>query len=142
MDSEQTNLAARIGRGAGGKQHGCAAPEYQAVLQSLLGDIADLGAQTTGQIVAVFLDNLPRAVGAILEGASQVQRKHAHKLKGVAANFRLDTLCVVLTRIEAIERGVDTDLCRLLNKTAQDAKTILDKAVREPGLQTDLGSTK
>ncbi|GIT88742.1 ATP-binding protein [Roseobacter sp. OBYS 0001] len=117
-------------------------PDFEGVLESLRSDTSDLGAQTTGQIVAEFLDDLPRAVCVILDAASEDQRKHAHRLKGAAANFHLEAFCAVLARIEAAESGADDDLRTLLNKTAQDAKSMLDKAAREAGLQTDFGSTK
>ncbi|SFG07250.1 two-component system, OmpR family, sensor histidine kinase TorS [Roseobacter denitrificans OCh 114] len=116
--------------------------DYAGVLDSLCGDAADLGPQITGQIVAEFLDDLPRAVGAILDGPPGSARKSAHRLKGAAANFRLESLCAVLARIEAAENGADAALRSLLKDAAQEAKSVLHRAAQAAELQIAPGSTK
>ncbi|WP_246138083.1 ATP-binding protein [Maritimibacter fusiformis] len=116
-------------------------PDYRQVLGSLTDDLRDLGRDTTALIVREFLDDLPRAVNAILTATPEAQLKAAHKLKGAAANFRLDALYSVLADVEAAEGGADEDLLRLVQSRADDAEKALKAAAAETGLQTDAGST-
>ncbi|MDF3414596.1 response regulator [Sulfitobacter sp. M57] len=117
-------------------------PDHNVVLKSLREDISDLGPQTTELIVREFLDDLPHAVESIQLASAEAQRKAAHKLKGAAANFRLERLCAVLARIEAAEDGVDEGLLDQLLELAQDATIILEKAVLSAMSQAAVGSTK
>lgn len=77
-----------------------ASARSQQIEDRLREDIADLGEQTTADIVAAFLEDLPKALAAIRETEGETRRKAAHRIKGAAANFGLDLLCGVLADIE------------------------------------------
>ena len=112
------------------------------VLASLQGDISDLGAATTGQIVQAFLQDLPGALETIRTAPPERQRKAAHRLKGAASNFRLDDLCALLARIETAEGGADDRLLAQALAAAERAGATLERAAAQAGLQTAAGSTK
>lgn len=105
--------------------------DYENVLQSLRADLADLGPQTTGQIVQEFLDDLPSAIQTILSSPSPVQQKVAHKLKGAASNFRLDQFCSVLAHIEEAENGANDAMLEQMQNSADQAKAVLETAMAE-----------
>ncbi len=116
--------------------------DHNDILASLTEDISDLGGQTTALIVQEFLEDLPRAVAALLTAPADVQRKAAHKLKGAASNFRLDQLCAALARVEAAHDGADADLLGLVQTQALAAAAGLQTAAIAAGLQPLAGSTK
>ncbi|HEY9038916.1 MAG TPA: ATP-binding protein [Roseovarius sp.] len=119
-----------------------APPDPGGVLDGLREDMADLGAGTTAQILAAFLDDLPGALDAIRTGPQEAQRKAAHKLKGAASNFRLTGLCNLLASVEASEGGASEDLLDQVTAAAWTAATQLKTAAGRLGLQTVSGSTK
>jgi two-component system sensor histidine kinase TorS len=97
-------------------------PDKATVTQSLSGDIADLGAQTTAMILQEFLRDLPAALAEIL--TAQEPRKAAHRLKGAASNFRLDRLCAVLAQVEAANALPDDLRGQLQNAADQSARVL------------------
>ncbi|PYG25450.1 ATP-binding protein [Pelagimonas varians] len=109
------------------------------VLESLREDISDLGVETTGLIVREFLSDLPVAVEAVLTTSGKDQKKAAHKLKGAAANFRLEAFCEALMRVE---EAADDEALKAVKRLASEAASTLEAAMKETGLQTDAGSTK
>ncbi|MFP7674990.1 ATP-binding protein [Marivita sp. S0852] len=111
--------------------------EASRVVDSLRGDIADLGAETTQQIVQEFLDDLPKSIETMRTAAPELQRKLAHRLKGAASNFRLDGLCKALAQVEKSTGGAGKDLLDEVRAQAGDAADTL-----RAGLQTVCGSTK
>ncbi|WP_232295801.1 ATP-binding protein [Pseudorhodobacter aquimaris] len=113
--------------------------EQMSVLESLRDDISDLGAETTGMIVREFLAALPADVDMVLTASGKAQQKAAHKLKGAAANFRLEALCAALLRVEA---GADAESLDAVKRLAAEAARLLQAAMKEAGLQTVAGSTK
>ncbi len=116
--------------------------EFAAVRDSLSGDIADLGAALTSQIVGEFLAELPGAMTRIATGEPPLRGKAAHRLKGAAANFRLDRLCALLARIEAAQGDLPPALLAQLRAAAAQAETTLRAAAGAVGLHADAGSTK
>ena len=115
--------------------------EAQAVLASLQGDIADIGADTTRTIVQEFLDELPAALDTIRKTDGEARRKAAHRLKGAASNFHLASLCAVLVDVEAHGDGADATLLSRLDDTANAAEDMLVASASEAGLQVAAGST-
>jgi two-component system sensor histidine kinase TorS len=105
-----------------------------AVRDSLGGDIADLGAEATGRILAEFLRDLPAATAAILSGPAEDRARAAHRLNGAAANFRLDEFCAVLARIERAGAAADAGLLAEAEARAAEAETLLDAAAAGLGL--------
>ncbi|WP_415233446.1 Hpt domain-containing protein, partial [Pseudorhodobacter sp.] len=116
--------------------------DHAEVFASLIQDISDLGAETTGLIVQEFLADLPAAVATILSAPAEGQRKAAHKLKGAASNFRLDQFCAALAQVEAAKDGADADLLGVVQRQALAAAAALEGAAKEAGLQPLAGSTK
>ncbi|MBB3987783.1 two-component system sensor histidine kinase TorS [Sagittula marina] len=114
----------------------------EGVLDSLRGDIADLGAETTALIVRDFLDSLQDELDTLRSASGDARRKAAHRIRGAASNFRLDALAGALAEVEAsAENGGDPSLARAL-KAAEDAAKTLKAAAKTAGLQIDEGSTK
>lgn len=112
------------------------------IVDSLRGDIADLGAETTALIVRDFLDGLQGEIDTLRAGAEEARRKAAHRMRGAASNFRLDALVAALAEVEAAaENEQDPSLARALDAAA-DAARILHAAAQAAGLQIDEGSTK
>ncbi|WP_260033499.1 ATP-binding protein [Leisingera caerulea] len=118
------------------------APDGAEVLDSLSGDISDLGAETTGLIVREFLQDLPAAIETIRTAPAEKRCKAAHRLKSAASNFRLDALCALLAEIEAQDGHVSDDLLNLVRESARAAAATLEAAAADAGLQTEAGSTK
>lgn len=68
---------------------------------ALRDDIAELGADQVTQIVAALLADLMVAVPQLKSAPTpEVQRKLAHRLKGAAANFRLEGFCALMHRLQ------------------------------------------
>lgn len=134
-------LAAVLAKVLGGNTSNAAAEssELDLVLQCLREDMSDLGAETTGLIVGEFLKDLTAAVNAVINTSGVVQQKAAHKLKGAAANFRLESFCTALALVEAT---ADDDALKAMQQLADEAARTLATAASSAGLQTDAGSTK
>ncbi|MCV2894953.1 ATP-binding protein [Lentibacter sp. XHP0401] len=113
--------------------------DHGAVLESLRDDIADLGTETTRMIVCEFLRDFPKAVDTILTTSGKAQQKAAHKLKGAAANFRLEAFCAVLLRVEEV---ANDEALEAVKRLAAEAENTMKVAMKDAGLQTDAGSTK
>jgi two-component system sensor histidine kinase TorS len=111
------------------------APDADAALvQRLEEDIADLGMETAGVILAGYIEDLPAAVAAIRKAMSpEDRRKAAHRLKGASANFGLEELCGLLQRIET----EDADALDALEEAAAGAACALRAAAARAGLQLD-----
>ncbi|MCV2866768.1 ATP-binding protein [Albidovulum sediminicola] len=94
-------------------------------------DVERLGADTTSEIVTALLADLAEAIPRLLGETDPVaRRKLAHRLKGAAANFRLDELCAVLRRIQSDEAAA----LALLEAVAARAARDLAAAARRAGL--------
>lgn len=112
------------------------------VLQSVREDVRDIGAENTARIITEFLGDLPGALDGILTADRAVdQRKAAHKLKGAAANFRLDALCQTLASIEKVAPDIDEALAAEAKAKMAEAKVLLMEAADEEALQVCAGST-
>ncbi|MCK0151592.1 ATP-binding protein [Marivita sp. S6314] len=111
------------------------------VVESLQGDLNDLGSETTAQIVREFLDDLPGAIATIDDARAEDRRKAAHKLKGAASNFRLHAFCAALAQLEQAEGPATADV-QAVRETAREAEQALRDAAAKLGLQTVSGSTK
>lgn len=94
-------------------------------------DIAHLGAEAAAAILAAFLEDMAMAVPQLLANDDDDQRKRlAHRLKGAAANFRLDALCA---RMQAIQTG-DATALEGLAQEAERAGDVLRQAAARVGL--------
>ncbi|WP_281856794.1 ATP-binding protein [Litoreibacter halocynthiae] len=113
-----------------------------AVLDSIRGDVSDLGQETTELILREFLADLPAAMKSIRSGPAEQQRKAAHRLKGAASNFQLHRFCADLAKVETVEQGADDELLRQVDSSADEAAVMLRVAAGQAGLQVDAGSTK
>ncbi|WP_347309665.1 ATP-binding protein [Defluviimonas sp. SAOS-178_SWC] len=127
-----------------GARHGseaAAADSLRAPERILQDDIADLGHDTTRQIVDAFLDGLPNALAAIRDRQGDARRKAAHRLKGAAANFGLVAFCETLRQIETMQGDAGT--IDMMEHEAENAAGILRAAAYNVGLCHSVpGSTK
>ena len=119
-----------------------APPETETeTLAGLRSDLDDLGAETTAEIVAEYLDQADRALAALrdaaVRGDHEALHKLAHRLKGAASNFHLTNLCERLARIERAGRGGEPldDITDGLADTIQGTSADLRKAMQTLGLQ-------
>lgn len=126
---------------AGAEPPGAVSDGDEATRRSLQEDVADLGPETARDIVAAFVQDLPGAVAAVRGAQGPARRQAAHRLKGAAANFRLDALCGLLRQIE--DAPQDDALLARLDVEAGSARATLEAALRSLGLdQSAAGSTK
>jgi two-component system sensor histidine kinase TorS len=94
-------------------------------------DIAALGPDQTAQIVSMLLSDMAAAVADLrAQPDPGLRRKLAHRLKGAAANFRLDAFCALMQRLQS---GDQTAL-EPLEAVAADAIRYLAAAARRAGL--------
>jgi two-component system, OmpR family, sensor histidine kinase TorS len=104
-------------------------------------DIAELGVAQTSEIVTALLADMAAAVPRLNTASDpDARRKMAHRLKGAAANFRLDTFCALMQRLQEDDLSALTDLDRV----AAAAQCDLLKAASDAGLpvQVQPGTTK
>ncbi len=102
-------------------------------------DVANLGAELVGSIVAAFLSDLDVAQRDLWATAdSEARRRIAHRLKGAASNFALHDLCGLLQRIE---KGDDAALADLASEAAA-AKSRISSVSARLGLQADGAAAK
>ena len=110
-------------------------------LAGLIEDIADLGAEETGEIVCEYLQQADETIPAIRAAAlakdHEGVRKLAHRIKGASANFRLDDLCAQLGRIEQLARdqGDLAGVGDMLEDAFPPARATLCNAAQKTGLQ-------
>lgn len=105
---------------------------------SLDADIAQIGAETVQAMIAAFLEDLPGALDAITGGTGDARRKAAHRLKGAASNFGLETFRALLAAIEAAPGDLDESRLRT---EAEAARAALVNAAQRHGLQADSASS-
>jgi two-component system sensor histidine kinase TorS len=98
---------------------------------ALRADVAGIGAEQTADIVWALLEELAGAV-SLFEAAPDLvaRQKLAHRLKGAAANFRLESFCGLMQRVQS------GDLAALdqLDSVASAAICGLADAARRAGL--------
>lgn len=116
--------------------------EEAAVLESLRGDVDDLGPGPTAKVIEQFLNDLPRALNEIRTAPLEQRRKAAHRLKGAASNFQLAALCDIMARVEAETGDLVPGLEAEVQEIAGQAAEILEAAAVSAGLHTVAGSTK
>ena len=114
----------------------------EAVFQSVLDDISDLGRDTTTQVVSELLADIPRVIDQIAAADTDERARLAHRLKGAVSNYRLEALRDALAELERTEGKVPEKQWADLRQCATDAEAILRGAMKQAGIQTDLGSTK
>ena len=105
-----------------------AAPGPETALRE---DIEALGAAETARIVSALLADLAAAAPQIRAAAApEARRKLAHRLKGAAANFRLQAFCALMQRLQTDDLAALDDLERVTNEAVRDLTT----AARNAGL--------
>ncbi len=110
-------------------------------LTGLIEDIADLGAEETGEIIGEYLQQADETMPAIRAAAQandhETVRKLAHRLKGASANFRLEGLCMQLGQVEHLARdqGDLAGVSDMLEDTFAMARARLCDAAQKAGLQ-------
>lgn len=120
---------------------GAGAPDGRDVLASLASDIADIGADETAGIVVAFLGEVNTALAAIAAARAASDwpalARQAHRLKGAASNFALETFCARLGRIEAaaLDGAGAGEAVSGLDEAGAEAVRLLRAAAREAGLQ-------
>lgn len=115
---------------------------YDAVLQSVLDDVADLGADSTAQVVSALLDDIPEAVTRIEGADPETRRRLAHRLKGAVSNYGLHAFVAALARIEADTDQIAAEQLAELRGLSEAATGMLARAAAEAGLQDVSGGTK
>lgn len=111
------------------------------IFEGLMEDLDDLGVETTSEIVAGFLGDLPGSMAELHSALPDRQRKVAHRLKGAASNFRLDRFCDILDRIEVADGSASAEVLAQAQDAAEEAAHALRDAAGRAGLQTVEGST-
>lgn len=112
-------------------------PDGGQVSASLVADIQTIGADQTAQIVQAFLDDLPAALSALSHGPEEARRKAAHRLKGAASNFGLESYCALLAEIEAEPQTPPDGRLLVLSEAVRAALT---SAAANLGLQVAAAS--
>lgn len=122
------------------------APEANATLQGLREDVADLGADTTSEIVAEYLEQSAREMNAlsaaICRGDHLEVARLAHRMKGAAANFHLTEFTGRLSAVEAAGRGQKAldQASSTLEATCELANARLRDAAFAAGLQLPMAN--
>lgn len=102
--------------------------QIEAILRE---DIAGLGAGQTAAIVAALLADIDTAVSQLKAAPDpETRQKLAHRLKGAAANFRLEAFCALM---QGVQSG-DPSALDQLDRVALDASFDLAEAARRAGL--------
>ncbi len=126
-------LAAFLSEGGTGAK---APPPGPAVDAALAEDIDSLGAGQTAAILRALLDDMTAAVPQLRAETDPVaRRKLAHRLKGAAANFRLDGFCALMQRIQS----GDLSALDSLDQVAAGAVRDLVAAAQRAGLPVQPG---
>ncbi|NVO58500.1 response regulator [Rhodobacteraceae bacterium B1Z28] len=117
-------------------------------LVSLTEDLEELGRETTAAILQEYVEQAKRGRVEINEAIEAKDYTHlektAHRLKGAASNFQLESLCRELANLEQIARVngdvsvVKESLAKAFNQSSMD----LDNAIQVLGLQISGGANK
>ncbi|WP_289040949.1 ATP-binding protein [uncultured Aliiroseovarius sp.] len=114
---------------------GMGTPGYDAVLQCVQGDIRDLGAETTAQVLRDLLSDIPSALREIEEADPDARRRLAHRLKGAVSNYGLEALRSQLAQIEGDTGTLTPARMDAVRTAAQAACVMLETAAAQTGLQ-------
>jgi two-component system sensor histidine kinase TorS len=133
-------LAAFLSEGGTGAK---APPPGPAVDAALAEDIDSLGAGQTAAILRALLDDMTAAVPQLRAETDPVaRRKLAHRLKGAAANFRLDGFCALMQRIQAGDLSALDSLDQVAAGAARDLVAAAQRAGLpfQPGNGAEVGA--
>ena len=109
-------------------------PAVSAVEDILHEDIAGLGPAQTAEIVSALLADLGAAPAQLKAAPNpEVRRKLAHRLKGAAANFRLEVFCALMHRLQSDDLSALDQVDRVTSEAIRD----LAGAARRAGLAVD-----
>jgi two-component system sensor histidine kinase TorS len=108
--------------------------QFEAILHSIEDDIADLGPETTRQVLLELCVDIPQAINKIETAGPDEMKRLAHRLKGAVSNYRLEALRDLLAHCEETEADLSPAQSAQLRQTAKEAEEMLRSAMQQAGL--------